>query len=49
MGCLPEALGSIVVSAEEARGQVGNLIECSKSTTHSRGAVGSDPSKYCLL
>ena len=49
MNYLPEAPESFFVSAEEARGQVEDNIECGKLTAHSRGAVGPDPSKYCLV
>ena len=46
---LLEALGSFFLSAEEARGQVEDGIECDKVTAHSRGSTGPDPSKYCLV
>ena len=49
MSYLPEAPESFFVSAEEARGQVEDDIECGKVTARSRGAVGPDPSKYCLV
>ena len=43
MGYLPEAPESFFVSAEE------DGIEGDKVTAHSRGAVGPDPGKYCLV
>ena len=46
MSYLPKVPESFFVSAEEARGQV---EECGKVTGRSRGAVGPDPSKYCLV
>ena len=46
---LPEAPESFFVSAEEARGQIEDDIECGEVTARSRGAVGPDPSKYCLV
>ena len=49
MGYLPEAPESFFASAEEARGQIENGIKCGKVTARSRGAVGPDPSKYCLV
>ena len=49
MNYLLEALGSFFLSAEEARGQVEDGIECDKVTAHSRGSTGPDPSKYCLV
>ena len=49
MSYLPEAPESFFVSTEEARGQVEDDIECGKVTARSRGAVGLDPSKYCLV
>ena len=49
MSYLPKAPESFFVSAEEARGQVEDDIECGKVTACSRGAVGPDPSKYCLV
>ena len=49
MDYLPEAPGSLLVSAEELRGQVDDSIECGKVTTRSGGSAGHDPSKYCLV
>ena len=49
MDYLPEAPESFLVSAEEARGQVDDSIECGKVTARSRGSAGHDPSKYSLV
>ena len=49
MDDLPEHPESFFVSAEEARGQVKDCIECGKVTVRSRGSAGPDPSKYCLV
>ena len=38
MDYLPEAPESFLVSAEEARGQVDDSIECGKVTARSRGS-----------
>ena len=46
---LPEHPESFFVSAEEARGQIEDCIECGKVTARSRGSAGPDPSKYCLV
>ena len=43
MDFLLESLGSFFLSAEEARGQVEDGIECDKVTAHSRGSTGPDP------
>ena len=45
---LPEHPGSFFVSAEEARGQVEDCIECGKVTARYRGSAGPDHSKYCV-
>ena len=49
MSYLPEAPESFFVSAEEVRGQIEDDIECDQVTARSRGAVGPNPSKYCLV
>ena len=46
---LPEHPESFFVSAEEARGQVEDCIECGKVTACSRGSAGPDPSKNCFV
>ena len=46
---LPEHPESFFVSAEEARGQVEDCIECVKVTARSIGSAGPNPSKYCLV
>ena len=46
---IPEHPESFFVSADEARGQVEDCVECGKVTAHSRGSAGPDPIKYCLV
>ena len=46
---LPRHSESFFVSAEEARGQVEDCIECGKVTAQFRGSAGPDHNKYCLV
>ena len=41
--------GSFFVSAEVARGQVKDCVECVKVTACSRGSAGPDSSKYDIV